>query len=91
MPVTRLLSQLISPVGSLRGSGWGAERGSRANLWSYLADTVTPSTEWSNIQKTGSVVMCIAGSVAVQDSPVALNTWHTVQILKIRGLRAPNL
>lgn len=89
--ITKLQSQLISPVGSLRGSGSGAERGSTAKSWSDLPDIVTPSTVWSNIQKTGSVVVCIAGSMVVQDLPVALNTWHTIQISKIRGLHTSNL
>lgn len=87
----KLQTQLISPVGSLRASGSGAERGLTAKSWSYLPDIVTPSTEWSNIRKTGSVFMCIAGSMVVQDLPVALNTWHTIRILKIRGLHTSNL
>lgn len=90
--VTKPQSWLISPVrSSLRGSGSGPERGLVAKLWSYLPEVVTPSVEWSNIQKTGSMVMCIAGCVAVQDLPVALNSWHTIQILKIRGLHTSNL
>ena len=63
--VTKPQSQLISPVGSRKGSRSGAERGSTAKSWSYLPDVVTARMEWSNIQKTGSVVMCIAGSVVV--------------------------
>lgn len=84
-------SQLFSRVGSLSGSGSGAERGSTAKLWSWLPEVVTPSIDWSNLQKASSVVMCIVGSMVVQDLPVALNTYHSVQILKIRGLHTSNL
>lgn len=38
----------------------------------------------NNTQETGTVVVCIVGSMGKQHSPMDLNTWHTVQVSKMR-------